>query len=129
MTEIFEKLIEASRHGKAVCFCVVIETNGAVPRHAGSKMLVYSDGTTFGSVGGGGVEDQTIAAALNSLKNGKPQILHYSLNAREKNAVGICGGDVTVYIEPQMAQPVLLVLERGMLANRSLNLLSYWILG
>lgn len=113
MTEIFEKLIEASSHGKAVCFCVVIETNGAVPRHAGSKMLVYSDGTTFGSVGGGGVEDQTIAAALNSLKNGKPQILHYSLNAREKNAVGICGGDVTVYIEPQMAQPVLLVLGAG----------------
>mgnify|MGYP000876366628 CR=1 FL=1 len=113
MIEIFEKLVEASREQKSVCFCVVIETKGAVPRHAGSKMLVYSDGFTVGTVGGGEVENRTVEAALQALKDGKPQILDYTLDPRDQNAVGVCGGDVSVYIEPQMSRPVLLILGAG----------------
>ena len=55
MKELYEKLYEATKSGQPVCLCVVIETKGAVPRHAGSKMLVYPNKLTFGSVGGGQV--------------------------------------------------------------------------
>lgn len=113
MTDIYEKMLAANRDGKAVCYCVVIETKGSVPRRAGSKMLVYADGSTEGSVGGGAVESQTIEMALKALKDGKPQILHYSLNAQKQGAVGLCGGDVSVYIEPQLTQPILLILGAG----------------
>lgn len=113
MNDIFEKLVEASQEGKSVCLCIVIETKGAVPRHAGSKMLVYRDGFTVGTVGGGAVENKTVEAALQALEDGKPQILNYTLDPRDENAVGVCGGDVSVYIEPQMSMPVLLVLGAG----------------
>lgn len=113
MTEIYQKIVEANREGKPVCYCVVIETKGAVPRHAGSKMLVYGDRSTFGTVGGGEVESETVEAAIRALKDGQPQILHYTLNPRDPDAVGVCGGDVSVYIEPQMRQPILLILGAG----------------
>lgn len=111
--EIFEKLVEANHDRKPACFCVVIETKGAVPRRAGSKMIVYSDGTTFGTVGGGALESVTIEAAIKSLSDGRPQILQYSLDPKDKDAVGVCGGDVSVYIEPQLTQPILLILGAG----------------
>lgn len=113
MKELYEKLYEATKLGQPVCLCVVIETNGAVPRHAGSKMLVYPNALTFGSVGGGQVENETVDAALRALKTGQPEILRYTLDPKQQNAVGACGGDVTVYIEPQSVRPVLLVLGAG----------------
>lgn len=113
MIDIYEKLMAANRTGNSVCYCVVIETKGSVPRRSGSKMLVYTDGSTDGSVGGGAVEAQTVEAALKALKDGKPQILHYTLNPQEEGAVGVCGGNVSVYIEPQMTQPILLILGAG----------------
>lgn len=113
MTEIFEKLIEAKKQHIPVCLCVVIGTNGAVPRHSGSKMLVYQDGTSIGTVGGGQVEGETIKAAVRALEDARPQILHYSLNANDQNSVGVCGGDVSVYIEPQVGQPILLIIGAG----------------
>ena len=113
MKDIYEKLYESTKSGQPVCLCVVIETKGAVPRHAGSKMLVYPNALTFGSVGGGQVENETVDAALKALKTGQPEILRYTLDPKEKNAVGICGGDVTVYIEPQSVRPILLVLGAG----------------
>jgi Xanthine and CO dehydrogenases maturation factor, XdhC/CoxF family len=50
--DFLDRLHAAKRDGKAVALCIVIETKGAVPRHAGSKMLVYADGQTEGTVGG-----------------------------------------------------------------------------
>lgn len=113
MKEIYEKLNESVKNGQPVCLCVVIETKGAVPRHAGSKMLVYPNAMTIGSVGGGQVENETVDAALRALKTGQPEILRYTLDGKSQNSVGICGGDVTVYIEPQAVRPVLLVLGAG----------------
>lgn len=113
MKELYEKLYEATKSGQPVCLCIVIETKGAVPRHAGSKMLVYPNGQTFGSVGGGQVENETLDAALRALRTGQPEIVRYTLDSAEKNAVGICGGDVTVYVEPQSVRPILLILGAG----------------
>ncbi len=113
MSEIFEKLLEAKRKHIPVCLCIVIGTNGAVPRHAGSKMLVYQDGSIFGTVGGGQAEAETIKTAIQALADGRPQLLYYTLNASDPNSVGVCGGDLKVYIEPQVGQPILLILGAG----------------
>lgn len=113
MNEILQRLVTAEEHGEGVCLCIVIQTNGAVPRHAGSKMLVYQDGSTFGSVGGGGVEAETLSSAKLALRDGQPRLVHYTLNVDEKGAVGICGGEVTVYVEPQLAPTTLLILGAG----------------
>ncbi len=111
--DFFEKLSEAKKDGRAVALCIVIETIGAVPRHAGSKMLVYGDGRTEGSVGGGELEARTVEAAIESLKDGRSRLIDHSLVAEDPTSVGVCGGEVKVYIEPQVSQPVLLILGAG----------------
>lgn len=111
--DFVDRLHEAKRDGKAVALCIVIETKGAVPRHAGSKMLVYSNGRTEGSVGGGELEGKTVQAALGSLKDGRSRIVEHSLAPESPTSVGVCGGEVKVYIEPQVTQPILLILGAG----------------
>ncbi len=111
--DFLDRLVEAKKDGKAVALCVVIDTKGAVPRHAGSKMLVYTDGHTEGSVGGGELESRTVNAALESLKDGRSKLVEHSLSAEDPTSAGVCGGEVKVYIEPQVMQPILLILGAG----------------
>ena len=113
MDEILEQLAACNQQGKPVCLCVVVNTQGAVPRHAGSKMLVFPDGTTAGTVGGGGVEAEVSRAALEALRTGKPALLHFSLSAQNENSVGLCGGEEDIYLEPFLAMPKLLIIGAG----------------
>jgi len=113
MIDILQRLAELKTAGKPVSLCVVIKTNGAVPRHAGTKMLVFPDGRTEGTVGGGGVEQAALLAALEAFKDGKPRTVTYSLKAESDVSLGVCGGDMEVYIEPQLPADTLLILGAG----------------
>jgi len=110
---LIDQLNNSIRAGTPVCLCVVIETTGAVPRKASTKMLVFPDGHTTGTVGGGGVEVAATKAALEALKDGKTRLVHYSLSEESDVSMGVCGGEMTVYIEPQMTQPLLVVIGAG----------------
>jgi len=50
MDLILMKLAEYITRQEPVCLCVVVAANGGVPRHAGSKMLVFPDGSSLGTV-------------------------------------------------------------------------------
>ncbi|MFU8826036.1 MAG: XdhC family protein, partial [Brevefilum sp.] len=64
--KIVEELNEALERGESVVLCTIVNTKGSVPRHAGAKMLVYSDGRFEGTVGGGEVENRVLAEAMAS---------------------------------------------------------------
>lgn len=113
MSDILQHLAELKTAGKPVCLCVVIKTTGAVPRHAGTKMLVFPDGRSEGTVGGGGVEHAAHAAALEAFKDGKPRTVSYSLKGEDDASLGVCGGEMEVYIEPQLPADTLLILGAG----------------
>jgi xanthine dehydrogenase accessory factor len=40
-------------------------------------------------------------------------LLHYSLKAQNEGSVGVCGGEVDIYLEPFLAKPRLLVIGAG----------------
>ncbi len=113
MSDILQRLAELKEAGKPVCLCVVIKTTGAVPRHAGTKMLVFPDGRSEGTVGGGGVEQAAHAAALEAFKDGKPRTVSYSLKGDDDASLGVCGGEMEVYIEPQLPADTLLIIGAG----------------
>lgn len=113
MDEILEQLAQCNRQGKPVCLCVIVNTQGAVPRHAGSKMLVFPNGETMGTVGGGGVEAEVKKAALDALHTGKPSLIHFSLNAQNQESAGVCGGEEDIYIKPFLSKPKLLIIGAG----------------
>ena len=41
---IIQELLAAQQAGRPVVLATVIKARGSVPRHSGSKMLVYADG-------------------------------------------------------------------------------------
>jgi xanthine dehydrogenase accessory factor len=76
--------------------------------------LVYPDGTAAGNVGGGELEARVRQDALVALESGEARITHYTLREEGADAIGmLCGGEVTVFIEPYLPAPVLLIAGGG----------------
>jgi xanthine dehydrogenase accessory factor len=111
--EVIKLLNEAIAGGKPVVLCTVVNTKGAVPRHAGAKMLVYADGSFDGTVGGGEVENRVLNEAMASFKDGKTRFLSYDMIDPERGDAGICGGIVTVFVEPFLRLPTVVVVGAG----------------
>ena len=92
----------------------VAATIGSVPRAPGSKMFVYADGKTSGTIGGGKFESLVIAEAQAAIQKKKPLLKTYPLREGESDSFGaICGGEVTVFIEPQITGESLYLIGAG----------------
>lgn len=123
--QIYELINKAIKEKKRVVLCTVVETNGSVPRHAGSKMLVYDDNEREGTVGGGEVEDRTIQEAKKALIHGEPKLIDFDLNSSDKELGGLCGGTVKVYIEPIVQPPKLIIFGAGHVGKSLARLAKY----
>ena len=100
--------------GERFAVVTVAATTGSVPRAAGSKMFVYADGRSSGTIGGGKMEALVIAEARGAIENKKPLLKTYPLREGETDSFGaICGGEVTVFIEPQTTGESLFLIGAG----------------
>lgn len=113
MNEVYQALAKLEESNQSGALCTIIETEGSTPRHAGSKMLVYADGSIVGTVGGGEVEGRIIQKALDVLSSGESEILTYNLVDPAKGDAGVCGGSLQIFIEPIHPADVLLVIGGG----------------
>jgi len=112
------ELIAAREARKPFVLVTVAATTGSVPRAAGSKMLIYADGKTSGTIGGGKFESLVIDDALASMRGKKPSLKTYPLREGEPDSFGaICGGEVTVFIEPQSVSEALYLIGAGHCAH------------
>jgi len=77
-------------------------------------MLVWADGRTLGTIGGGCYENDAFWKARESLSSGRPQLLHYELNDdfAQENGL-ICGGRMDVHIDPLTPSPRLFIIGAG----------------
>jgi xanthine dehydrogenase accessory factor len=126
MASIYDSVVELLHSGKTGALCSVIHTQGSTPRHEGSKMLVYSDGHSIGTVGGGEIENRVHEAAMQAMRDGKTQLLHYNMSNPGKGDPGICGGQVDVLVEPLLRAPQLLVIGGGHV-GKALTHLAKWL--
>lgn len=110
---ILQDLAKLEEAGEPGAMCTIIETHGSTPRHAGSKMLVYADGSFRGTVGGGEIERRVYNEALAALEDGKTRLLRYQMVDPERGDPGVCGGEVVVFVEPVLPPPTLVVIGGG----------------
>lgn len=108
--ELYEEMVRLTRRGEPFALAAVIASSGSSPRKVGAKMLVRSDGSFLGTVGGGRVEKESVEAALAALKDETPRTLEYVLTGENGFA---CGGSMTVFIEPQGRRPLLVMFGAG----------------
>jgi len=113
MTSIYNALAELEKEGGLGVLCTIVVSRGSTPRHVGSKMLVYPDGSFIGTIGGGEVENRVLANALEALKEGIPRMLEYSMLDPERGDPGVCGGQLEIFVEPLVPRPLLVVVGSG----------------
>lgn len=123
---IVAELAAALAADEAVALATVVRTDRSVPRHAGSKMLVYRDGRSSGTIGGGEMEHRVVAEALEALGDGRPRMLEYALVDPASGDPGVCGGTVEIYVEPHMPQPTLYIVGAGHV-GRAVAHLAGWL--
>ncbi len=113
MNTIYQALSELEKNNKSAALCTVVKSEGSTPRHVGSKMLVYPDGSFVGTVGGGELENRVHKAALESLKSGVAQTITYSMVDPSRGDPGVCGGTVEVFVEPILPPAMIVVIGAG----------------
>lgn len=123
---VYEALYQAQQDAEPVTLATVVNTQGSMPRHAGSKMLVRADGTIVGTVGGGAMESLVIQEALAALDDGQTRLETYNLNNLEDGDPGLCGGTAQIFIEPVAVTPTLVVIGGGHV-GKALAELGKWM--
>ena len=126
MPGILEELSAAVSAHKPVVLATVVATKRSVPRRAGTKMLVYGDGSLSGTVGGGAMESRVIDAARQSMRTGTTQLLTYELLDPDRGDPGVCGGEVQVYLEPYMPPHTVFVVGAGHVGRTVVDL-AHWL--
>ncbi len=120
---LLEELLAARQARKPCALVTVAATKGSVPREAGAKMLVYLDGLTSGTIGGGKFEALAIADAFLCLREKRSLLKTFPLREDEPDSFGaICGGEATILIEPQMMREALFVVGAGHCAQAIVRL-------
>ncbi len=96
-----EVLTELGKTGSgAKAIVTVISTKGSTPRKAGAKMLVWPDGRTMGSIGGGCSEGAVIRTAIDIIRDEGYKIQDVDMTGDIAEDEGmVCGGVMQVLIE------------------------------
>jgi xanthine dehydrogenase accessory factor len=122
---VLRELSEAVAGRSPVVLATVVATRRSVPRHAGTKMLVYLDGRLTGTVGGGEMESRVIDEARQLFSTPRPRLLDYALVEPSRGDPGVCGGEVQIYLEPYMPAHTLVVIGAGHVGRAVVDLADW----
>jgi xanthine dehydrogenase accessory factor len=112
--EVFAAVALALDRGEPAALVTIVSTTGSTPQRVGAKMLVYSDGRTVGTIGGGCYENDAFWKAREAIGHRRPQLVRYELSDDFAQETGlICGGQMEVYIEPIEPSPELYIIGAG----------------
>ncbi|TNE86772.1 MAG: xanthine dehydrogenase accessory protein XdhC [Deltaproteobacteria bacterium] len=111
---VFAAAAQAIRTGRRAALATVTDVGGSTPRSSSARMLVYEDGEIVGTIGGGAVEHQVIAAAIECIRVGRPT----KWSAHLTRDLGMCcGGRMEVYLEPLMPREPFVMFGAGHVAH------------
>src|SRR5262249_4444164 len=112
--EVFAAVADALDRGEPAALVTIVATHGSTPQRIGAKMLVFADGRTVGTIGGGCYENDAFWKAREAITARQPQMVRYELSDDFAQESGlICGGQMDVYIEPIEPSPELYVIGAG----------------
>jgi len=112
--DVYEELVRLRRLGQKCAIATIVQVRGSIPSYESAKLLVREDGSMLGTIGGGCVEAEVWNVARDVMQNERPRHMNFSLgqDAAYDNGL-ICGGQLSVFIEPVVPQPRLYVFGAG----------------
>ena len=96
--------------GQKAALVTLISCDGSTPRETGAKMIVLPDGTFYGTIGGGLLEQKLIGEAVVCIARGESQHLNIELCPRTGQC---CGGRVEVFVDVLKEPPKLYLFGAG----------------
>ncbi|NPV85159.1 MAG: hypothetical protein HPY45_04005 [Anaerolineae bacterium] len=125
MTISFEQLSEYEKQAKPFALCTIVESCGSTPRHVGSKMVVFAEGISYGSIGGGEVEELARQIAVESLATGEAKLFSYDvMPSSDKD--NLEGGSIKVFVEPMLPRNHIVVIGAGHI-GKAVAWLAKWL--
>jgi xanthine dehydrogenase accessory factor len=116
--EALEAALRAAEAGVPAALVTVVATEGSTPQKAGAKMVVYADGRTVGTIGGGCVEAEMTWRARQVIEEGRAQLTSYDLTPDQAGEDGlVCGGRMQVFIETVQGTPTVCLFGAGHVAQ------------
>ncbi len=93
--ELAQAGVALLEQGEDFAWVTIIDTHGSSPRHTGAAMLVKADGSFVGTIGGGPLEADCIARAVEVVKTRRHTLVQF-----DSAELGMaCGGGGQVLIE------------------------------
>jgi xanthine dehydrogenase accessory factor len=121
---IFNAASELKKHNEPFALATVIDVKGSSPGKVGFKMIVTSDGTSIGTVGGGAIEEEVIEEAIGRIHSGENGTKEYLLSDKKKSVKDditvvpmSCSGRITVFFEVHGNLPTIYVFGGGHVGN------------
>ena len=97
---LLNKALEWIESGYEVALATVISTWGSSPRPVGSQLIIRDDNLFEGSVSGGCIEGEVVAAALSVIRDENVKTLEFGIADAAAWEVGLaCGGQVKVFVQ------------------------------
>ena len=93
----------SQRTDETLAVATILHTAGSTPRKAGTSMVVFPDGSIFGTIGGGRAENEIRLSAIDSMKK-KEQHRRIEVKLNDDVAVKegmVRGGCMDVWIKTQ----------------------------
>jgi xanthine dehydrogenase accessory factor len=96
---IFENIGKLLKEGESFVLATILNRWGSAPRDVGSRMIIRSDGTIIGTIGGGILEANVQKLAKELFTSRKTLLRSFTLNREGPAPIGmICGGNVDFLI-------------------------------
>jgi xanthine dehydrogenase accessory factor len=99
-----QAVVEFIDSGRAFALAVVLRGAGSTPRKAGTKAIVDSDGSIWGTIGGGLLESEAQRVALDAMQSKRPVVFDFKFSGA--SACGddpVCGGNMRILVDPTAA--------------------------
>jgi xanthine dehydrogenase accessory factor len=117
LIDIFEEIVRIRRERTNAALATVVGGEEGAPGKTGFRMLIYPDGRTLGTVGGGLLEARVREEALRCLRENRATLLEYALDEQSANGIGaLCGGKVKIFVEMIQRAPTLYIFGGGHIA-------------
>ncbi len=100
MASLFNYIQKALAQGQNGALATIVRRKGSVPRKEGAHFFLTSTGDLYGTIGGGGLEAEVIKEAGKTVGDLKGSLLTFSLVEGDDPSDMVCGGNVTVLVEP-----------------------------
>jgi len=121
---IYEKIAELVEDKKEFVVATVVNAKSSTPGKIGFKMVILSDGSFFGTVGGGALEKDVLDQAKKLFINHKRIFKTYALRKNKENSFGNCGGVMQVYMEYVGTKTQFVIFGAGHIGKAIYNIIE-----